>query len=55
MFSPGYVKVVQGEGMPSTKAGVANGDLKLRLSVVFPHELSIAQKKELKQVLAGAH
>jgi len=55
---PGYVKVVHGEGMPSTKTGggsapVARGDLRLTLRVRFPQELSAQQKKDMRTALAG--
>ena len=55
---PGYVKVVHGEGMPSTKTGggsapVARGDLRLTLRVRFPQDLSAQQKKDVRKALAG--
>jgi DnaJ-class molecular chaperone len=54
LFSPGYVKVVHGEGMPSTKAPGTKGDLKLNLTVKFPQDLSIQQKKDVRRVLTGS-
>ena len=51
--SPGYVKVVVGEGMPSTKAPGTKGDLKLILTVRFPSDLTTTQKKEIRSVLSS--
>ena len=52
--SPGYLAVVPGEGMPSTKQPSQRGDLRLTLQVVFPRDLSTQQKRDLQRVLAGS-
>ena len=53
IISPGYEKVVRGEGMPNPKAGAsARGDLILRFSVSFPSYLSDDKKTQLRRLLA---
>lgn len=51
VVSPGYVKVVPGEGMPLSKSPSRRGDLRIKFNVVFPSTLTRAQKDQLKTVL----
>lgn len=51
IISPGYVKVVSGEGMPLSKTPEKKGDLKIKFNIVFPRELSSEQKEALKRIL----
>lgn len=51
IISPGFTKLVKGEGMPISKAPGTKGDLILKFNVVFPRYLSAEQKQQLKQIL----
>lgn len=53
IVSPGYEKVVRGEGMPVPKAGgPTRGDLVIRFTVAFPAYLSDDKKTTLRRLLA---
>jgi len=52
IVSPGYRKVVPGEGMPISKGGEARGDLILAFEIEFPQRLSQDQKSLLKDALS---
>mmetsp|Transcript_11348 Transcript_11348/g.21420 ORF Transcript_11348/g.21420 Transcript_11348/m.21420 type:complete len:348 (-) Transcript_11348:284-1327(-) len=51
MVNPSYAKVVKGEGMPSSKAETAKGDLIITFDIVYPGALTADQKEKLKSVL----
>ena len=51
VVSPGYVKVVKGEGMPISKTPGARGDLHIKFQVSFPSHLSEEKKRQLKAIL----
>lgn len=53
VVSPGYEKVVVGEGMPSSKAGGAKGNLVIRFKIVFPKFLEESKKKIIRETLSG--
>jgi DnaJ family protein B protein 4 len=49
--SHGEVKVLKGEGMPSSKEPGQKGDLYVKVEVVFPKQLSQQQKEQLRHIL----
>jgi len=51
VVSPGYEKVIVGEGMP--KKGGERGDLIIRFKILFPNFLSAEKKKVLRETLVG--
>jgi DnaJ-class molecular chaperone len=51
LVSPGYVKLVRGEGMPLQKSPDQKGDLYIKFNVVFPRTLTDSQKAQLRSVL----
>ncbi|GMI06373.1 hypothetical protein TrRE_jg3156 [Triparma retinervis] len=51
VVSPGYEKVIVGEGMPLKKGG--RGDLVIRFKILFPNFLDEGKKKVLRETLAG--
>ena len=51
VVTPGYVKVVPGEGMPISKTPGRRGDLKIKFNVVYPASLTKAQKDQLRAIL----
>ena len=51
VVSPGYQKVVSGEGMPY-KGGQLKGDMRIRFNIRFPSRLTDEQKKKIKEALA---
>ncbi|BAS94133.1 Os05g0427900 [Oryza sativa Japonica Group] len=58
VISPGYEKVVAGEGMPvvaagggGEKAAAARGDLRVKFDVVFPKNLTGEQRAGLASIL----
>lgn len=51
VVSPGYEKVIVGEGMPVKKGG--RGDLIIRFKILFPNFLDEGKKKVLRETLAG--
>ncbi|KAJ8602228.1 hypothetical protein CTAYLR_003667 [Chrysophaeum taylorii] len=51
VISPGYSKIIQGEGMPLSKTPNVRGNLIVRFKVTFPRHLSEAQRTVLKKVL----
>jgi DnaJ family protein B protein 4 len=51
VVSPGYEKVVPGEGMPLTKHPGGKGNLRIRFDVLFPRQLSEAQRAAVKAAL----
>jgi len=57
VISPGYVKLVPGEGMPlptqptaAANAAVKKGDLRIEFELVFPSRLSPAQRQAVRAV-----
>ncbi|KAL4288298.1 hypothetical protein AHAS_Ahas19G0272200 [Arachis hypogaea] len=48
---PGYVKVIEGQGMPTLKNDGKRGDLHVKLLVDFPKELSDEQRQEAFRIL----
>jgi len=52
VISPGYQKLVEGEGMPHSKNFKVRGDLLIRFKIKFPEYLSDAKKVELKKLLS---
>jgi DnaJ homolog subfamily B member 13 len=55
VICPGHVKVVRGAGMPVAggEKGGARGDLRIKLDVVFPENLTHDQRKGLADILRG--
>ena len=55
VIRPGLEKVIRGEGMPipEHKCG-ARGDLRVKLEVVFPKELTGEQRAGLAEILKGS-
>jgi len=51
IVSPGYLKIVPGEGMPISKQPNARGDLVIAFNIAFPQHLSQEQKALLTQAL----
>ncbi len=51
IVSPGYVKVVPGEGLPSAKNVQVKGNLIIEFSVSYPSMLSIKAKEQLALLL----
>jgi DnaJ family protein B protein 4 len=48
VITPGYRKVIRGEGMPLSKSPETKGDLILSFNVTFPRALTEAQKVAIK-------
>ncbi|KAK7302419.1 hypothetical protein RJT34_13309 [Clitoria ternatea] len=48
---PGYEKVIKGQGMPNPKNNGIRGDLRVKLLVEFPTELSQQQREEAVRIL----
>ncbi|XP_057740985.1 uncharacterized protein LOC130958102 [Arachis stenosperma] len=48
---PGYVKVIEGQGMPTIKNDGKRGDLHVKFLVDFPKELSDEQRQETFRIL----
>lgn len=53
VISPGYVKVVPGEGMPISKQPGKKGDLHVKFNVTFPSQLSEDKKRQLRAALGS--
>lgn len=52
IISPGYVKIVEGEGMPIRGGGdKLRGDLRIKFVIMFPVSLSREQRRRIKNVL----
>jgi len=51
VISPGYSKVIPGEGMPYSREPGKRGDLILRFKIIFPDYVSDQKKAELKRLL----
>lgn len=51
IVSPGYQKVVKGEGMPISKEPGKKGDLVIKFNIIFPKYLSQDQKQKLRELL----
>lgn len=52
IISPGYVKIVEGEGMPILGGGdKLRGDLRIKFVIMFPARLSHEQRCRIKNVL----
>ena len=49
--SPGYTKVVKGEGVPVSNNTTERGDLIIEFNIVFPKQLSPEQKELLTKAL----
>jgi len=55
VIRPGLEKVIRGEGMPIPEhKGGARGDLRVKLEVVFPKELTGEQRAGLAEILKGS-
>eukprot|EP00898_Chlorokybus_atmophyticus_P004589 jgi/Chlat1/5130/Chrsp33S05132 len=54
IISPGYEKVVRGEGMPIKNRPGEKGNLRIKFNVRFPQRLTDRQKDEIKRVLASS-
>ena len=50
IIHPGYVKVLQGEGMPFVDE-TKKGNLKIKFEVIFPAKLTFDQKVGIKKLL----
>ena len=50
VVTPGYEKVVAGEGMPM-RAGKGKGNLRIKFTVRFPKRLTDDQKRMIKEGL----
>ncbi|KAF7803626.1 DnaJ-like subfamily B member 13 [Senna tora] len=48
---PGYVKVIQGKGMPDPQQNGKRGDLHIKFLISFPTELSDEQREEAVSIL----
>ena len=53
VVSPGYEKVIKGEGMPNPKAAGKRGDLLIRFKISFPKFLDEKKKRVIRETLAG--
>ena len=53
VVSPGYDKVVAGEGMPLPKDPTKKGNLRIKFDVQFPTRLTAEQKSLIKQALGN--
>ena len=51
IISPGMQKVVPNEGMPVTKFPGTKGNMRIKFEVLFPKQLSDAQREVLRQAL----
>lgn len=51
VISPGYVKIVSGEGMPQQKDPTRKGDLQIKFNIKFPTSLTEEQRKKVKDAL----
>jgi len=51
IISPGYTKVVRGEGMPLQKSPDSKGDLIINFDIQFPRSLSDQQKTQIRNAL----
>jgi DnaJ family protein B protein 13 len=51
IVSPGYVKVVPGEGLPFSKNPEVKGNLLIEFTVTYPSQLSIKAKEQLSLLL----
>lgn len=51
VVTPGYEKVIRGEGMPNTKEAGKKGNLRIKFDIKFPTKLTPEQKTALKQLL----
>ena len=51
VVSPGYEKVIPGEGMPLSKAPTERGDLLVRFDILFPTYIPDARKGKLRALL----
>ena len=54
VITPGYRKVIKGEGMPLSKNPEMKGDLVISFSVTFPRTLTEVQKSQIKAAFGGA-
>ena len=54
MVTPGYVRVVKGEGMPRSRAPGTKGDLKIKFVLDFPKkQLAGEEAATLERLLTG--
>lgn len=51
IVTPGFIQVVPGEGMPSSKDPTVKGNLLIKFNVIYPSMLSIKQKEQLELIL----
>jgi len=51
VISPGFQKIIPGEGMPLQKNPEQKGNLVIKFNIKFPMSLSDEQKKRLKEIL----
>ena len=49
--SPGFVKKIEGEGMPLSKTPDVRGDLFIHFKIKFPEYINEKQKQILRQTL----
>ncbi|KGN54553.1 uncharacterized protein LOC101218142 [Cucumis sativus] len=55
VVSPGYEKLIQGQGMPKLKDPDTRGDLILKFFVDFPTQLTPQQRSDVCRILEGSH
>ncbi|KAG8044137.1 hypothetical protein GUJ93_ZPchr0044g38085 [Zizania palustris] len=53
IICPGYEKVIRGEGMPIADQKGARGDLRVKLEIAFPKQLTDEQRDGLAGLLSG--
>lgn len=53
VVSPGYEKVLPGEGMPLSKKPGTSGDMIIRFCIVFPQYLPFDKKAKLRKILSS--
>jgi DnaJ family protein B protein 4 len=51
VISPGYEKIVRGEGMPNQKNPEQKGDLHIKFEIIFPRSLTEQQRNALRRIL----
>ncbi|KAI3836408.1 hypothetical protein MKW98_008169 [Papaver atlanticum] len=48
---PGYEKIIQGQGMPTTKDPTRRGDLRIKFHIIFPTDLTQEQRSDIFNLL----
>lgn len=51
VVSPGYERIIQGQGMPNPKDDDKRGDLKVKFLVEFPTQLTDQQRSDVCRIL----